>query len=192
MGLFSNLKRLRLKDIGTGKNLKKVRKGLKQMKFGEGLGLLGLGLGGAGLFGAGPLGGMLGGTGQAIGGFGKAGFQKIFGQGIGTDIAGKTVWQPGFLNSPEAMSFYKKQAKGLLGQAIPGGQMPPQMMNMPQFQGMMPQLQNMMPTAGLQIQENLQSAVNPSYIGQTYENPMAAQQAGGYQDSIFNMLNKIQ
>ena len=61
MGLFSNLKKLRLKDIGTGKNLKKVSKGLKEMKFGEGLGLLGLGLGGAGLLGAGPLKGVLGG-----------------------------------------------------------------------------------------------------------------------------------
>jgi hypothetical protein len=99
---------------------------------------------------------------------------------------------PGLLNSPEAMNFYKKQAKGMLGRAMPGGQMPSQMMNMPQFQGMMPQLQNMIPTAGLQIQENLQSAVNPNYIGQTYESPMASQQAGGYQDSIFNMLNKIQ
>ena len=67
MGLFSNLKKLRLKDIGTGKNLKKIGKGIKGMKFGEGLGLLGLGLGGAGLFGAGPLGNMLGGVGSKIG-----------------------------------------------------------------------------------------------------------------------------
>ena len=72
MGFFSKLKKLRLKDIGTGKNLKKIGQGIQQMKFGEGLGLLGLGLGGAGLFGAGPLGGMLGGTGQALGGYGKA------------------------------------------------------------------------------------------------------------------------
>ena len=47
MGLFSKLKKLRFKDIGTGKNLKKIGQGVKQMKFGEGLGLLGLGFGGA-------------------------------------------------------------------------------------------------------------------------------------------------
>ena len=183
MGFFSKLKKLRLKDIGTGKNLKKIGQGVKQMKFGEGLGLLGLGLGGAGLFGAGPLGGILGGTGKAIGGLGQTGFQKLFGQGIGTDIAGKTVWEPGLLNSPEAMEMYKKQFGGLLGKAT--APVAP-IMNMPQ-------VQQMMPVMGQQLQENVQSAVNPNYIGQTYENPLNTQnqQAGGYQDSIFTMLNQI-
>jgi hypothetical protein len=69
MGLFSNLKKLRLKDIGTGKNLKKIGKGIKQMKFGEGLGLLGLGLGGAALGGAfgGSFGNFMGGIGSKMG-----------------------------------------------------------------------------------------------------------------------------
>jgi hypothetical protein len=175
MGLFSKLKKLRFKDIGTGKNLKKIGQGVKQMKFGEGLGLLGLGFGGAGLFGAGPLGGQLGGVGA-----------KLFGsQGIDTGMEMMEGFTPGLLNSPEAMDFYKNQAQGMLGRVMPGGQMPSQMMNMPQ-------LQNMMPTAGLQMQENFQSAVNPNYIGQTYENPMARQQAGGYQDSLLSLFNNVQ
>jgi hypothetical protein len=109
MGLFSNLKKLRLKDIGTGKNLKKIGKGIKQMKFGEGLGLLGLGLGGAGLFGAGPLGNMLGGAGKWLGG------------GI-KNLAGNKFVQK------QAMSAAKGALqKSLVGQAPLQGAMPPMM-----------------------------------------------------------------
>lgn len=120
MGFFKQLKKLRLKDIGTGKNLKKIGKGIKQMKFGEGLGLLGLGLGGAGLFGAGPLGNMLGGAGKWLGG----GIKKL---------AGNKFVQK------QAMSAAKGALqKSLAGQAPLQGAIPPMMpqgnmpgMNMP-------------------------------------------------------------
>ena len=113
MGLFSNLKKLRLKDIGTGKNLKRIGKGIKQMKFGEGLGLLGLGLGGAGLFGAGPLGNMLGGVGSKIG----AGIKNLASNKF---IKGQL----------------RKKASGLLGQAMAG---PQPRMQPPMTQGFIPQ-----------------------------------------------------
>ena len=127
---------------------------------------------------------MLGGTGQAIGGLGKAGFQKLFGQsGIDTGTEMMEGFTPGLLNSPEAMEMYKKQFGGLLGKVT--APVAP-IMNMPQ-------VQQMMPVIGQQLQENVQSAINPNYIGQSYENPLntQAQQAGGYQDSIFTMLNQI-
>ena len=127
MGLFSKLKKLRLKDIGTGKNLKKVGQGLRQMKFGEGLGLLGLGFGGAGLLGQGPLGG-------SLGGFGKAGFSKLFGETVGVDTGTDMMEQfvPGLLNNPKAMEFYKEQGRGLLENVIQGSPISP-MMNNPQL-----------------------------------------------------------
>ena len=169
MGLFSNLKKLRLRDIGTGKNLKKIGQGVKEMKFGEGLGLLGLGLGGAGLFGAGPLGNMLGGVGSKIG-------NLAFGKGIGTDaITGKVMREgTGILNNPMFKNLFKKGGKSLLNMGMKNyftqGQSPPQM-EIPQ---QMPQGQ-------------------PQYTGQRFssnyqENPMAVnpnidysqQNIGGY------------
>ena len=64
MGFFKQLKKLRLKDIGTGKNLKKIGKGIKQMKFGEGLGSF------APFLGAGKIGQVL--SARGIGGTGFA------------------------------------------------------------------------------------------------------------------------
>tara|TARA_R100000781_G_scaffold71106_1_gene44556 strand:+ start:397 stop:861 length:465 start_codon:yes stop_codon:yes gene_type:complete len=108
MGLFSNLKKLRLKDIGTGKNLKKIGKGIKQMKFGEAAGLAALGFGGAGLLGAGPLKGLLG-TGKWLGG----GIKKL---------AGNKFVQKQAMNAAKGAL-----QKSLAGQAPLQGAIPPMM-----------------------------------------------------------------
>ena len=153
MGLFSNLKKLRLKDIGTGKNLKKIGKGIKQMKFGEGLGLLGLGLGGAGLFGAGPLGNMLGGVGSKIG----AGIKNLASNKF---IKGQL----------------RKKASGLLGQAMAGpqSQMQPPMVQPPMPQGPMP------PTTPQYTGQKFSSHYQPSPMPVNPTIDYSQQNIGGY------------
>ena len=151
MGLFSKLKKLRLKDIGTGKNLKRIGQGIKQLKFGEGLGLLGLGLGGLGLAGAGPLGSALGGAGQGLGSMAGNMFQNMA----------------------------KKQARGLLAQALGGGQAPQQMPNTMQPMGINPMLMQAMQT------QNMMQAPQQMPVQQQMPMPIIQpnymqQQAGGY------------
>lgn len=117
MGLFSKLKKLRLRDIGTGRNLKRIGQGLKQMKFGEGLGLLG----GWGMMGGGPL-GFLGGIGKGASGFGKNLFGKAMGggegggffSGLGKNLFGLQGGQAGMGGLGFGM-----QTLGQLGQMFP-------------------------------------------------------------------------
>ena len=153
MGLFSNLKKLRLKDIGTGKNLKRIGKGIKQMKFGEGVGLLGLGLGGAGLFGAGPLGNLLGGTGKLLGG----GIKKLAGNKF---VKGQI----------------RKKVGGLLGQAMAGPQpqMQPPMVQPPMPQGPMP------PTTPQYTGQKFSSHYQPSPMPVNPTIDYSQQNIGGY------------
>ena len=124
MGLFSKLKKLRFKDIGTGKNLKKIGQGVKQMKFGEGMKILGglgsLGIGGLGSLASGGLSSLTsGGFGGLLGKMGDLKGGQMFGEGGFFGGIGKNLFGLSGKNAGAGGLGFGMETLGQLGQMFP-------------------------------------------------------------------------